>query len=439
MSRKIRLTAGALIVVSVGAFALSRLVGGTERAGEEREELVYYPLVTNGFEYQRVPYPVEVETIRILAGEPVALEARRSLVSFWPITREYLADFAKLDEPVAGSAEVIDQSGTVTTVEPRVYTLWYPEGLFAEGQLVAGDEAQQTYDTYVAEARAAFEADRQYQMRVARLQAEIDEWLALAAEGVEPLPDPPAELTEPRPERYRAYASEPAVAPVVALPVGSYTLRWRGLDGEIVPGSERKLVSFDSTRTGVSYTIIPYDRWTQPIFSFDPEEAIYLAAEQDIFLAPLHSSRFNSYLYSRVFEPQTIEAPERTAALWVPDDADPDLTGYRLRAWQEGEQAGELPWLGYRVYQVPGATRGYTIEQFDEPGALQPDFMAMRLPVDQSVTAISLLGPDGGEVTNSRRDLRRVPTVPRVMLYLPAVAFLGVAASLHFVRGRRET
>lgn len=437
MSRFARLTAVVIVAVAVVVIGLTRL-GGSDPVGTEREEFVYYPLVTNRFEYRRVSYPEEVGSIQILAGEPAVMDARRSVVSFWPITREYLADFAKLDETVPGVAEVVDTQGTVTTFDRRSYILWYPRGLGTQPQFIMGEEAQQMYDTYVQEARAAFEADRQYQMAVARLQEEIDAWLELAAEGVDPLPEPPAELTEPAPEPYVAYATEPAVASILELPAGSYTLRWRGEDGQIVPGSERELVVSDSTRTGVSYTIIPYDRWTQPIFSFDPNEAIYLAEDQDVFLAPLRASRYSSYLYTRLLDPQTIDAPDRNLALWVPDETNPDLSGYSIQVRSKGEVVGDMPWLGYRVFQEPNATRGYTIEEFEAEGALQPDFKAMRLPLDQSVGEINLIGSDGNEVTNSRRDIRRVPAVPRALLYLPAVVFLGVAALLRFPRIRRS-
>ena len=437
MNRSARFVVAALVVVAAAVIGFTGL-GGTDPTDTAREEFVYYPLVTNGFEYRRVPYPEEVTTIRLMAEEPVAIDARRSVVAFWPITREYLADFAKLDESVPGVAEVIDEQGVVTAFEPQPYTLWYPRGLGAEPRLVTGTEAQQTYDTYVEQGRAAFEADRQYQMAVARLQEEIDEWLALAADGVEPLPDPPAELTEPPPEPYVAYAAEPALAPIVQLAAGSYTLRWRGDDGQIVAGSERRLAVSGATKSGVAYTIIPYDRWTQPIFTFDPNESIYLAEDQEVFLAPLRVSRYSAYVYTRLLDPQTIDTPDRNITLWVPDETNPDLTGNSVQVTSKNEVTDNVAWLGYRVFQEPNATRGYTIEEFEADGALQPDFNAMRLPIDKSVGEISLVDPTGNEVANSSRDIRRVPAIPRAALYLPALAFIGLAVTLRFFLPRRH-
>lgn len=437
MSRSTRLVVAAIVLVAVAVIGFTRL-GSTSPTSTESEQFVYYPLVTNGFEYRRVPYPEDVPTIRILAGEPVVFEARQSIVSFWPITREYLADLAKLDRAVTGFAEVVDESGTVTSFKPEPYTLWYPRGLGVEPQFVSGDEAQPTYDLFVERGTAAFEAERQYQMAVARLQEEIDAWLALAADGVDPLPDPPGELIDPPPERYLGYATEPALAPVVRLAAGSYTLQWRGDDGQLVPGSERELLVSDSTRTGVSYSIIPYDRWTQPLFTFDPDEAIYLAEDQEVFLSPLRVSRYSEYLYARLFDPQTIEAPDRNVALWVPDETNPDLSGFSLRVGSRGDSGGTVPWKGYRVFQEANATRGYTIEEFESDGPLQPDFNAMWLPIDQSVTEISLIGAEGNEVANSSRNIRRVPAIPRAALYIPALAFVGLAVFVRWYPMRRR-
>lgn len=436
MSRWARVVVAVLAVTAVVVIGVA-WPGGTRRAGAERAEVVYYPLLTNGFEYRRVPYPEEVATIRILAGDPVVFEAHRSLVSFWPITRQYLADFAKLDETVPGTPEVIDAAGHTTAFAPVLYTLWYPRGLGAEPELVTGDAARQTYDAYVTKAAAAFEADRRYQMAVAKLQQEVDDWLAMAAAGVDPLPPPPAELNQEPPEPYPAYATEPTVAPVVALPAGSYHLRWRGDDGGIVAGSERTLEVFGATKTGVSYTLIPYDRWTQPGFSFDPSETVYLAEHQDVFLTPLRASRYGSYPYARLLEPQTLDATDPHQDLWIPDDTNPDFTGFALETSGGGEATGTVPWQGYRVYQQPDATRGYSIEPFSGEGNLQPDFMAMRLPVEGSVTGIDLVGPDGTVVGNSHRDVRRVPAVPRAALYLPAVASLAFALWIRLGRARR--
>jgi len=146
-----------LLVLAIGvALATSSL---TFVSAEE--QLVYWPLVTDGSEYRRVPYPKEAGAIVVLADTEVVLEARRVPVSYWPITREYLADLSGENKPLEGTVELVDGSGGIRTVTTTPYLTWYPEGVGAGPvRLVSGDETQAFYDNYVAKARAAAESEQ---------------------------------------------------------------------------------------------------------------------------------------------------------------------------------------------------------------------------------------------------------------------------------------
>ena len=71
-------------------------------------QLVWWPLVTDGQEYRRVPYPQEAGALLVLADTDIVVEARLAPVTWWPITREYLADFSRQPQTVDGSIEVVD-------------------------------------------------------------------------------------------------------------------------------------------------------------------------------------------------------------------------------------------------------------------------------------------------------------------------------------------
>ena len=53
MSRSTRLVVAAIVLVAVAVIGYTRL-GSTNPTATESEQFVYYPLVTNGFEYRRV-------------------------------------------------------------------------------------------------------------------------------------------------------------------------------------------------------------------------------------------------------------------------------------------------------------------------------------------------------------------------------------------------
>jgi len=385
------------------------------------EQAVLWPLVTDGVEYRRVAYPRQVDTVRVLADTPIVFDARRSQVYFWPLTREYLADFTALNEPLAGTLEIVSPNGDVRRITPRRYTVWHPNGVAAgRSELLFDEVAQEAFETYVREARAAAEAARAFEQRRAEHVASAQAWLRQAAARVQPLPPPPAEFTEDEPPAYRAYATEIEAAPVVSLPAGEYRVRWRGADGTLVPGSERRVVSFAPRRQAIGYRILPESRWTQSEATYNPGEALYVGDETAFYLQPIAVEEYNASLHARLHRPQTLEAPDPALHVWVPRGA---VGGARLALWSDGRQPQVIAERSYRVVQAGGATLGYSIAPFEATASSpEPDFVAMRLTPDAGrISHLSLIDGDGSEIPNSRREIRPVRMAAAPLVYAPAV------------------
>lgn len=399
------------------------------------EQLIYWPLVTNGTEYRRVPYPRQAGSLLVLADTEVVIEARYAPVSYWPITREYLADFSQKPRLAEGSVEIVDESGKVTVVEPEPYVLWYPVGVGAgPSALVRGSEAVELYQDYVKEARSAAAAAQEYQRIVAERQAAAAAWLRMAAERPENLPSPPPELTLAEPEPFQAFATEPREAAVISLPEGAYTVRIRDAGNQIVPGSERDLVSFGAMDQAVGYVLRPADRWTRPMFSFAPDESIYTTGRTDLFFQPVPVVQYEARRFTRLFRPQSVEATDPTLTMWVPREESGALAdGAALALWHGDSLAATLPRTPYRVAQLAGVSRGYTIEEFapKSGGFLKPDFYAMRVGGDSAATRVSLLlGASGKPARGSERQIRRVSLPAEPLLFLPALLPLAVGVLL---------
>jgi len=416
---------------------LAGLCLGAAAAAQADEQLVYRPLVTDGTEYRRVAYPKEAGTLLVLAGSEVVFEAYRVPVSYWPITREYLADFTAGTAPVEGTVEIVDSAGNVTTIEPEPYLTWHADGVGAGPvKLISGDETQAFYEDYVAKARDAAEKIKEYQRIVAERQAAVEAWLKIAAERPPTLPKPPPELTIAEPEPYRAYASEPRTSAVTALPEGRYTVRLRGADGEIVAGSERALVSFAPRAEAIGYVLRPEDRWTRPLVTFAPNETVYTTGQTDLFFQPVPVAEYEASRFSRLFRPQSVEATDPSLTVWVPRPQDQELvTGAELALSAEDADLGALAQTPYRVSQLPGAARGYEIEEFTPvAGAtLEPDFVAMRLTQDVDATEVALTA-DGAPLPGSERQLRHVTPPSEALLFLPALLPLAIGIAIRLRR-----
>ncbi len=406
------------------------------------EQLVYWPLVTNGTEYRRVSYPDAAGSLLVLADTEMVIEARYAPVTYWPITREYLADFSQEPQLAEGSVEIVDELGKVTVVGSEPYVLWYPAGVGAgPSALARGSEAVELYEGYVKTARTSARAAQDYQRLVAEQHAAVEAWLRMAAERRgQNMPKPPPELDLQKPEPYQAFATEPREAAVISLPEGTYTVRIRDVDNRIVPGSERKLVSFGARNQAVGYVLRPEDRWTRPVVSFAPYEAIYTTGLTDLFFQPVPVVEYEARRFTRLFRPQSVEFTDPTLTMWVPrDESDALADGTALALWRGDDLVATMPLTPYRVAQLAGTSRGYTIEEFAPKtgGSLEPDFYAMRIDRDSEATRISLL--DGTEpVAASARQMRRTPLPVEALLFLPALLPLAVGMALRLCSRRRR-
>ena len=399
------------------------------------DQLIYWPLVTNGTEYRRISYPHQAGSLLVLADTEVVIEARYAPVSYWPITREYLADFSQRLRLAEGSIEIVDESGKVIPVAPEPFVLWYPAGVGAgPSMLERGPKALALYDNYVKDARAAAKAAQEYQRIVAERHAAASAWVRMAAERREDPPPPPPELNIEEPERYQAFATEPREAAVISLPEGAYTVRIRDTSGQIVPGSERQLVSFGAIDMATGYVLRPADRWTQPIFSFAPDETIYTTGRTDLFFQPVPVVQYEARRFTRLFRPQSIEATDPTQTIWVPSEENETLAdGAALALWHGDNMTATSPRTPYRVAQIAGASRGYTIEEFAlrADSSLRPDFYAIRVGGDSAVTRVSLfLGDSGKPASGSERQIRQVNLPAEPLLFLPALLPLAVGLAL---------
>jgi hypothetical protein len=411
-------------------------LGGAVPCVAADEQLVYWPLVTDGNEYRRVPYPQQAGSILVLADTDVVLEARRAPVAYWPITGEYLADLSQRPPDVAGSIEIVDRSGEVTVLTPEPYVVWHPMGVgVGPAELVHGDNAVRFYQGYVQAARTAAGKEQEYQRIVGAHRAAVEAWIRMAAERRgQDMPAPPPEFDVEQPEPLHAFATEPQEAVVLSLPEGDYTLRIRSADGDILPGSERALVSFGPLDRAIGYVLRPEDRWTRPVISFAPDEAIYTTGGTDLFVQPVPVVEYDAGRFGRLFHPQSIEAFDRSLTVWTPQDEGEWPDGAALALWHDDAMIDVLPRRPYRVAQLAGTSRGYAIEEFapQDGSPLEPDFYAMRLGREAEVTRITLLadGDAGAPVPASAREFRRV-TLPReALLFLPALLPLAIGVAV---------
>jgi hypothetical protein len=422
MKRLRALTILAFVSLSLSASSVRADVTDRER------QFVYGLNVFTATEYVATFAPASVDTIYMLADNVGVLDPKFTEVYFWPITNDYRADWTALDELVPGTLEVLRGGRLVQQVELTDYIVQFDRsGALGNGRISVGAEA--------AVRRAEFERERAaYVDRLRAYTNETEQWnqhldeLRQSGGGGEPPPPPK------QPAPFTLYSSSVARGFAVELAAGEYTLQVRGPDGQTVAGSQKRLVAIAPRRQGIGYEVLSQEKWTAPDAADDPSNVIYLLPGGVVYLRPFVSLEFNRLEYTRLQNPQDLEAtPNRW--MWV-------HTGL-LEGMDLSVDGAPVSVSDYSVVQVPGPALGYSIVPFQPdpaaaPGSHQPDLHAFRLEASgqRGSQTLSMVA-NGHQLEGSVRTLSTTPGALDFALALPVLVPLALGATAALRRRER--
>ena len=395
---------------------------------EKVREFVYGVNAFTGLEYEGVSYPNAVDTLYLLADITNIVSPRESLVYFWPITNQVQVDWGKLNEKVEGTLEVVQRGTVVATVEQTKYVVQYPDGLGTGDAIVyTGEEALLQYEEFERQridfrdrVFAYYEATRQYRANL------LEQTRNGTMEG-EP-PPPPA---EPRPFLFFSTAAHDGFP--LTLPAGRYQIRVRNPEGSIVPDSERNLITFAPIRAGVTYSIIPHDKYTFPEESKDPSQILYARAGSVFYLQPSNELEYNDSYLTHLSDPQSTRG-NVDQHQWMPLRS---IDAGTLEILVDGEVVERIERRNFVVRQITGAALGYeihdqlTVEE-ERLRERRPDFAAYAVVVepDRPSFSLRLVDESGAVVLGSEREVHLVRTDVAGNFYalplLPLVFGLGL-------------
>lgn len=428
----------AYLLLAVLWFLLGLLVPESRaQAPEKHPAMAYRGWLYDGLQYRELFAPEQVDTLYVLAGEPVALSAHRTLVYYWPLTARYMADWENMDETLPGRLEISPASQEGATLEVTPFSLVHPEVDTPTPRitLVTGGEAERQYARYQTEMADYWRRMDQYNQDAAAYEEEMREAIKAVGAGQKnvPVPTAPTQPLEPQ-----LYVTEPAPGYVFTLQEGRYTIQLRGPDGQIVSGSRRQVVAFQARRQGSSYTIIPADQWTRPQSSNAPEDTLYLTKGSVLYFQPRAVREYRESYYLRLKDPQDTSGRD-DRWVWVQQEL---LAGGRLEVCRGGRPVLSVSEKPYFVEQLPGAALGYNILEYDpqEMAGEKPTFHGYRVAVDDApggLVQVRFRDAQGNLVPGSERDVRLLSGRPAVQLYLPALLPLLLAGVLS-VRRRAQ-
>lgn len=410
----------------------------TAQAPQKQAGMAYQLWAFDGSSYRQVFAPEQTPELYLLIGRPVALSAHRTLLYYWPLTERYLADWSGVNQALSGTLELLQGDHLVANVELTSVSL-VQSGTGTSTpvvSLVTGAEAGRQYATY----RAALDVYARQMTEYDQARQVYEEQIAEAMKQVGsgerdvPIPSPPVEPPPPN-----LYATQPISAFVFTPEEGYYTLQLRDPSGQVVIGSSRSVVAFGPQRRGLSYTVIPEKKWTQPEQSLMPDETLYLAEGSVLYLQPRVAQEYNEAYYRRLKDPQDTQGRE-DRSVWVPQELVSDGVVEVVSADRMIRSITEQPYL---VRQTGGTALGYMITEYhsDQAPEEQPTFRAYRLELDVRGGRWTLRMRDGaGQViAGGERAVRLLNNKRRDWLYLPGLVPAIMALVLHiWRRGRQE-
>lgn len=414
--------------------------------GKQKEQVVYRLVLFTGITYESTFCPQEVQTIYMIAGTDNTFGAAKTQVYFWPITREYMANWMEMDQDVDGTLEILAGPRSVKTLEKVKCCLEFPQG-YASGRAIlhVGNKADEVFGEYGARTVAFYNALTEYYRRQQEYADAVNQLLtnpkSSRREPVLEAPTPPAEPV--------GYVTEPQPAFIVNLPAGDYKVRLRDGSGRVVPGTTRRLVSFAARRGGVGYQIIPADEWTYPTESNTPGETILAASGQEIYLKPFQAREYNAHCFARLRNLPVPSSGRGEENRWIWVHLDPiECKAHRLEILRGNKVIRVVEEKPYYVKQKPGYSLGYDIVEFDqnEMEGRSPSFTAYKVELPkQGSHVLRFVDEDGVVIPGSTRNVRTVtdPGLTSLVLssLLPLVFGIGaiLARRVRFDRPKQPT
>ena len=403
------------------------------QAPEKEERFVYAVRAYNIREYAAALYPPVVDTLYLMADQRNVVAPRRTLVYYWPITNEYLADWSSRNQVVTGTLEIFQGTRLVASHELTDYVIQYHSDNPIETlRLYEGEEAPARYQAFVDERYAYFEGLRQYRETYRQYIEQLDEAVTSSQKGTIPqdVPEPP-----PEPASFTLLSTPPNRGFVFSLPQGQYRLHLRLPDGSVAPDSTKNLVVFGPRRQGIGYVVVPQAKWTVAEQSDAPANVIYAPGENTLYLQPVFEKEYNELSYMRMQEPQDRQA-RGDHWVWVPLKAQPAA---HLEMRQGSQVIDRVPWKPYHVAQLPGDALGYEVVDYDAATMSgPPSFWGYKIEVNarRSRYQVRLIGEDGRALPGSQREVRQIQQQNIWALF--ALPFIPLVAGLVLNFGRRR-
>ena len=400
-----------------------------EARSRYEDKIVYFGRVFAEDTYSYTEYPLSDTDIVLVADKLSVLWVNKTDIYFWPLTNDWKTDIKSKKIPVEGTLQILQKGRIIQTVDLSTYVVQIEQNM--PPHLFIGQDATQAYQDF----ELAFE---EYRNRLGEYQEAYSQYQVLISTAFEqaqktgiPI-DPKTLPTEPsKPEAFKRFSSEPALAYPINLASGEYDIRVVDPSGRVLPDSTRRIIAISPIQTNITYKIIPQNQWTKPEMSNRQSDSIFSKPAEIIYLAPEITHEYRLEDWQRVKNPQKVFL-FGDARVWIATVEDIPATELVTSDYRRVERTP------YRVIQNPGNALGYTIVPKPSEDEQSPDFSAFEItaPLDGVIYRIALEGDDG-IIPGSEREISTLRS-PSLQPLTWMIAFSPLLVSLLFLILRKK-
>lgn len=438
-------------VTATSVLALLLAASLWSQAPERIENTVYTIVAFDGKDYSGTFAREGSDAIYLIANKENFLNLRRTLIYFWPITQRWQADYDTLNEEfLNGTLAVTDSTGKTQRLGPVRYTYYnFPGEYEINWKVFTGEDADNEWEKYqqvMSDYWAAVDEHNEKQREQARLFGERISEISEKRDAGEDVTELVEEVQRTAdagpgdPPQRPGYVVQPvAEAFLIDLEPGEYRIHFLFDGGEIMEGSEKRLVLHQKRREEmIGYDVIPADKWTRAETSETPSSVLYVDGTTDLYLRPFFQDEFNDLFYERTLRNDATGNPELMK--WVKIQQVPKA---RIEMTRPNREAVIITQDPYFVEQIPGAVLGYTIVPYDPEGEhenMEPSISAYRIAMqdDSPIIRFRLTDAGGRVMPGGRRQIRVVNRSGALVLSLIfAFVPLALLAAVLLLRNRR--
>ena len=386
---------------------------------EKIEQLVYTIIAFNGKDYTHTFCRENEGTFYLIADKGNFITVRKTFIYYWPITKQWNAEYDLLNEMMDGHIELREKkSNEIKKIDTSVYTYFNIRGEYESSwKIRTGADAyreienwKKKYNDYIRKVEDYHDKFEIYRKRFNELLKIITD-LQSEGEDISKVLKEIDSLEQPKepvpPQYYNIPPASPEEAFIFNLPEGEYFVKFIMKDGTVLEGSEKKVITFTRRRkNGIGFEIIPGDKWTKPVQNKNPRSVLYINGSTDLFLRPFIQDEYNDLYYNKMVRNDS--TGNINLFNWLKIQQVPDANIGLLELNERAKVIMEEPFM---VEQVKGSGLGYRIVPFEPEGKHEggrPNLIAFHIPITGNEKRLKLCVRDRNDniITGSERQIR---------------------------------